>query len=50
MQLKGWHIQNSLFESCHFHYIIGKTLKTLNKIKEEPCNSQKKYEKGGFGF
>ena len=23
---------------------LGKTLKTLNKIKEEPCNIQKKYE------
>ena len=35
--------------SFSLHY-QEKTLNTLNEIKEEPCNSQQKYEKGGFGF
>ena len=50
MQLKGWHIQNSHFESFHFPYIIKKKRqKPSTKLKRNLLSLRKNMKKEGVG-
>ena len=40
MKFKGWSMETVILSNLIFP-TLEKTLKTLNKIKEEPCNMKK---------
>ena len=41
MQLKGWRMQTAILNHFILLTLSWKNFEILNKIKEEPCNTQK---------
>ena len=49
MQLKDWHMQPAILSHFIFLTLSGKNFENLNKIKEEPCNTQKNLKNESLG-
>ena len=49
MQLKGWHMQTAILSHLIFLKLSGKNFENLDKIKEEPCNTQKNLRNESLG-